>query len=82
MQLRDIDERFEKIDVIPKVIAEKLDEFEKYENSVGIYKWLFGKLEKDGLIQIIERFYMIFLDYNYEYGLKITKTQSNNAFIL
>ncbi|WP_281774017.1 CRISPR-associated helicase Cas3' [Methanobacterium formicicum] len=82
LQLRDIDERFEKIDVIPKVIAEKLDEFEKYENSVGIYKWLFGKLEKDGLIQIIERFYMIFLDYNYEYGLKITKTQSNNDFIL
>lgn len=83
LQLRDIDEQFEKIDVIPKAIAEEFDEFELYENTVGIYKWLFGKLEKEGLIRVEENFYLLFLDYNYEIGLKIIKNKSNhfNKFI-
>lgn len=81
LQLRDIDELFEKIDVIPMVIAETIDEFEKYENTVGIYKWLFGKLQKEGLIQIEENFYIIFLDYNYENGL-IIKNRPNEHLII
>ncbi len=82
LQLRDIDERFEKINVIPKIIAEKFDEFEKYENTVGIYRWLFLKLQKEGKIQSEERLFLAFLDYNYEYGLKILKTDSSNQLII
>ena len=82
LQLRDIDERFEKIDVIPKIIAEKFDEFEKYENTVGIYKWLFKKLEKDGKIQAEETLFLAFLDYTYEYGLKMLKTESADNLII
>jgi CRISPR-associated endonuclease/helicase Cas3 len=82
LQLRDIDERFEKIDVIPKIIAEKFDEFEKYENTVGIYKWLFKKLEKEGKIQAEEMLFLAFLDYTYEYGLKMLKMESADNLII
>lgn len=78
LKLRDVDERFEKIDVIPSVIAEESDEdFEKYENTVGIYKWLAGELIKTGFISEEEKFLMAFLDYSYEYGLKINKKGNN-----
>lgn len=74
LKLRDVDERFEKIDVIPRVMAEKTDEtfdFEKYDNTVGIYKWFFGELMKKGQITEEQPFNLVFLDYNYEYGLKV-----------
>ncbi len=74
LRLRDIDEKFEKIDVIPKKIFEESEEeidFDKFENTVGIYKWLFGVLRKDGKVDDMKRFFLIYLDYNYEFGLKI-----------
>lgn len=78
LKLRDIDEKFEKIDVIPKGIFEESDDdtFEKYENTVGIYKWLFGKMEKEGKIDKMEKFYLLHgVNYDYEYGLRIIESE-------
>jgi len=78
LKLRDIDERFEKIDVIPKVIFEESDDddFKKYENTVGIYKWLFRKMEKEGNIDIMDKFYLLHgVKYDYECGLRIIENE-------
>lgn len=77
LKLRDIDEKFEKIDVIPKIIFEesKNDDFEKYENTVGIYKWLFGNLKNEGKIDDLKKFYLLHgVDYDYECGLRIIES--------
>jgi len=74
LKLRDIDEKFEKIDVVPKKILEESEEFDfdKFENTVGIYKWLFGKLQKEGYVDDMKKFFLIHgVDYSYECGLKI-----------
>lgn len=82
LKLRDVNERFEKIDIIPKAIAETFDDFEKYENTVGIYKWLFSKLKKEGKIQELEKkFFLAFLDYNYEFGLKVIEKMNGALFV-
>lgn len=81
LKLRDIDEKFEKIDIIPKKLAEFEDDFDRYENTVGIYKWVFGKLEKNGDVIDKERFFLINLDYNYEFGLKMIEKQDNLMLI-
>lgn len=84
LRLRDIeDERFEKIEVIPSMISERFDDFEKYENTVGIYKWLFWKLGREGKIQksLGKNLFLAFLDYNYEIGIKNAE-QYNSAKIL
>lgn len=78
LELRDIDEKFAKIDIIPKKIAEESeeDDFEKYENTVGIYKWLFGKLRKEGKIDDMKKFYLIHgINYDYECGLRIIENR-------
>lgn len=77
LKLRDIDEKFEKIDVIPNIIFEEFedDDFEKYENTVGIYKWLFGELRKEGKIDDMDRFYLLHgVEYDYECGLRIIES--------
>ena len=84
LKLRDVDERFEKRDVIPKAMAEKTGEdfdFEKYENTVGIYKWLFEDLVKKGQVTGEKPFFLVFLDYTYEYGLKIIENANERKFL-
>ena len=82
LQLRDIDERFEKVDVIPKSLFEGYDDLndvDVYENTLGIYKWLFGKLRKEGKIDDLKKFFMIHgVSYKYEYGLKIIENDDWN----
>lgn len=82
LQLRDIDERFEKVDVIPKSLFEgydDLDDVDVYENTLGIYKWLFEKLRKEGKIDDLKKFFMIHgVSYKYEYGLKIIENDDWN----
>ena len=73
LQLRDTDERFETIDVIPKKFIEKEDSPERFENTVGIYKWLFFKLLKKGEIHKNNFYILDGFDYNYEIGLKPLK---------
>lgn len=79
LKIRDIDERFEKIDVIPKQLAEESDyedDFEKFENTVGIYKWLFKKLEKERKIDDMKKFFLIHdVEYSYECGLRMIENK-------
>ncbi|MEW6655124.1 MAG: hypothetical protein AB1394_16880, partial [Bacteroidota bacterium] len=83
LKLRDIDEKFEKIDVIPmNIIEEEENDLDKFENTVGIYKWLFGILRKDGKVDDMKRFYLIHgVDYGYECGLKIIENKED-VFII
>lgn len=72
LELRDIDPRFEKIDVIPQAIMEKEDEFEKYENTVGIYKYQFKLMKKEGFISDSGKFKIIHKNYDYEHGIDLS----------
>jgi len=52
------------------------DDFKKYENTVGIYKWLFRKMEKEGNIDIMDKFYLLHgVKYDYECGLRIIENE-------
>jgi len=73
LKLRDIDPRFEKIDVIPKTIMEKEDEFERYENTVRIYKYQFEIMRKKGVIEKKDKFNIIYQEYDYEHGINLSK---------
>jgi len=73
LQLRDTDESFETIDVIPKKFIEEEDSPERFGNTVGIYKWLFFKLLKEGEIHKNNFYILDGFDYNYEIGLKALK---------
>lgn len=70
LKLRDIDEKFEKVDVIPSKIFE--EDCDNFENTVGIYKWLFEVLSKEGKVDDMERFFLLHgVNYGYECGLKV-----------
>ncbi len=73
LKLRDIDPKFEKINVIPQTIMEKEDEIERYENTVGIYKYQFEIMKKKGTIVKNDKFYIIYQKYDYEHGINLSK---------
>ncbi len=73
LKFRDIDPRFEKIDIIPQTIMENEDEFERYENTVGIYKYQFEIMKKNGKIVKNDKFWVIYQKYDYEHGINLSK---------
>ncbi|QHN07914.1 CRISPR-associated helicase Cas3' [Methanothermobacter sp. THM-2] len=78
LALRDIDERFAKIDVVPAVLFDGED-IDRFENTVGIPKWLFIKMLKEGKIDEMERFYLAHgFNYDYEIGVDLQEEDDWN----
>ncbi|BAZ99102.1 CRISPR-associated endonuclease/helicase Cas3 [Methanothermobacter sp. EMTCatA1] len=73
LSIRDVDERFEKIDVVPAAFFDEEDP-DKFENTVGIYKWLFLKMLREGKVDDMKRFYLIHgVNYSYAYGFEVSE---------
>jgi len=78
LSIRDIDERFEKIDVVPATFFDEEDP-DKFENTVGIYKWLFVKMLREGKVDDMKTFYLIHgVNYSYEYGFEVVDVEDWN----
>ncbi|MDD3743076.1 MAG: CRISPR-associated helicase Cas3' [Lentimicrobiaceae bacterium] len=78
LALRDIDDRFAKIDVVPAVLAGDEDA-DRFENTVGIPKYLFINMLKEGRIDEMKRFYLVHgCSYTYESGLDLEEEDDWN----
>ena len=77
LSIRDVDERFEKIDVVPAAFFDEEDP-DKFENTVGIYKWLFLKMLREGKVDDMKMFYLIHGVYSYECGFEVVDADDWN----
>lgn len=78
LSIRDTDEKFEKVNVVPAVSFNEKDP-DKFENTVGIYKWLFLKMLREGKVDDMKNFYLIHgVNYSYACGFEIVEEEGWN----